>query len=114
MVEDCTVQSTGNDGLIADVVNHSSAYLSGYEGIAAYVATDCTGSSTYPYGSAIFATVANNCYGTSPNGTGVYSSHVANCCTGQSTTGIAIWCKIAIGCSVMGGTTNITYKYNMP
>ena len=51
--------------------------------------------------------MANNCYGYSLSGT-------AMGCYGQSTSGVGIFPRIANSCTVRGGTTNITYKNNIP
>jgi hypothetical protein len=133
VVESCTVQNIGFMGIFANSVSHSTAYQCGNYGIYAYAADDCTGqgvgsgigistttaNNCYGYstgsGAGLAATTANNCYGYSAgSGTGLWVTGTAIGCYGQSVSGIGINAHIANSCMVGGGTTNITYKYNMP
>jgi hypothetical protein len=133
VVESCNVQNIGFMGIFANTVSHSSAYQCGNDGIYANTAADCTGqgvssgtgistttaNNCYGYstgsGAGLVATTANNCYGYSAgSGTGLWVTGTAIACYGQSVSGIGINANIANSCTVGGGTTNITYKYNMP
>jgi hypothetical protein len=112
VVESCTVK-TVNSGIVADSVSHCTAQECGAYGIYATTASDCRGVAIGS-GAGLLATTANNCYGSSTSGTGLYVSGVAIGCYGQSSSGVGINAHIANSCVVGGGTTNITYKYNMP
>jgi hypothetical protein len=95
-----------------DCVNNSYGYSTGSSGVYAANASNCYGYSNI--GAGVTATIANNCYGYSASGYGLYVSGSAIGCFGQSTSGVGIFAHIANSCTVGGGTTNITYKYNMP
>ena len=56
---------------------------------------------------------AQNCYGSSYSGTGLYA-YIATACTGNRYGGTAINAIVANGCYAYGGTNIISYKYNMP
>jgi hypothetical protein len=129
VVDSCTVQTIGGNGITAANVSHSAAYECEGFAIDAVNASDCYGYSTGSYG--IYATDAINCTGTSSNSYGIYATD-ANNCNGTSTTGDGLTATIAIGCygrssSGQGlsvyianscysttGDAGISYKYNMP
>ena len=133
VVESCSVMITGQIGIQASSVSDSTAYQCGNVGIGADTASDCRGNvigtgygiltttanNCYGYctgsGYGLYATTANNCYGyCSGSGYGLFVAGSAIGCYGQSTAGVGIYAHIANSCTVGGGTTNITYKYNMP
>jgi hypothetical protein len=133
VVESCSVMIAGGIGIQASSVSRSTAYQCGSQGIGADTAFDCRGD-VIGTGFGILATTANNCYGNctgsgyglcattanncygycSGSGYGLFVSGSANDCFGQSTSGVGIFAHIANSCTVGGGTTNITYRYNMP
>ena len=113
-ISDCHGESYGNgSGVYAyGSVNNCYGYSSGSSGIYAANASNCYGYGNI--GTGVTANIANNCYGYSVSGYGIYVSGSAIGCYGQSTFGVGIFARIANSCTVGGGTTNITYKYNMP
>ncbi len=87
----------------------------GASGLYAYQnALNCYGTtSSGTYG--LYATTAQNCQGyNSGSGTGLRAVDVAIGCSGFSASGTGLQAYIANSCRVAGGTTNITFKYNMP
>ena len=114
-VESCTVKTAGFYGIFADNVSHCVAHECGSSAaIYATTVSDCRGAATGA-GAGILAVTASNCSGTSSgSGPGLSVSSVAMGCNGSSATGIGITAYIANSCRVVNGTTNITYKYNMP
>jgi hypothetical protein len=114
-ISDSHGESYGNgSGVYAyGSVNNCYGYSAGSSGIYAATANNCYGYSNI--GAGVTANIANNCYGFSfGGGYGIYVSGSAMGCYGQSTSGVGIYARIANSCTVGGGTTNITYKYNMP
>jgi hypothetical protein len=113
-ISDCHGESYGiGSGVYAyGSVNNSYGYSAGSSGIYAANANNCYGYSNI--GTGVTANIANNCYGFSVSGYGIYVSGSAIGCYGQSTSSVGIFARIANSCTVGGGTTNITYKYNMP
>jgi len=106
----CTGSSTLGDGLDAISANNcwGSSSSSGTGLNANIVATGC-----YGYGvTGVSAPIAIGCYGIGSS-TGV-SADIANSCYGFSGFGTGVSATIANSCLVAAGTTNITYKYNMP
>jgi hypothetical protein len=89
VVESCTVQNVGGDGIVAASVSHSVVYQSGYYGIYADSASGCY-SQTTGTGSGLFAYTANNCYGQSLGSTIGLQANIANNCQGQSTSGTGL------------------------
>ena len=84
-------------------------------GLDAATALNCYGYSSFGASTGLHANTALNCYGAnSNNGHGLDASDVAIGCRGYSASGTGLWAYIANSCRVAGGTTNITYKYNMP
>lgn len=116
VVESCAVSEAGNFGIRADTVSDSSAMNCGSLGIYCYSVQNSKGTGVGLTGGGINAVTANNCSGTcSGSGTGLNASGgIAIGCYGSSASGVAINAKIANSCYVGLGTTNITYKYNMP
>ena len=113
VVESCTVSTVGSTGISADTVSHCTANICGSYGINATIASDCLGYAIGA-GTGLYATTANNCYGQSSSGTGLSVIGSAIGCYGQSVSGVGVSAHIANSCTVGGGTTNITFKYNMP
>jgi hypothetical protein len=170
--DNCYANSQGGSGLLASTAHNCISLGSGSgDGLDVEIASDCYGYSSgsgeglhadtvanncYGYsggsGFGLFASLANDCYGDSVSGTGLYVGTANNCnghCVGTgiglsadsannciggtggggtglnvtgtaigcycfSSSGVAISAHIANSCMVAGGTTNITYKYNMP
>ena len=105
VVDSCTVQTIGGDGILAPSVLRSAAYECGSHAIYANNATDCHGTATGS-GTGVYASfVANNCYGGSDTGTGL-SAAAANNCYGFSGTGNGVESTIASNCygSSLGST----------
>ena len=114
VVESCTVNTVGRHGIFADSVTRCTAEECGSFSIYETTASDCRGDAI-GVGTGLQATTANNCYGSSAgSGTGLNVTGVAIGCYGFSSSGVGIDAHIANSCVVGGGTTNITYKYNMP
>src|ERR1035437_1427840 len=110
---DCRGVAIGSGiGLLATTANNCHGQSTSGAGLNATTANNCYGQSTS--GTGLSALTANNCYGSSSSSTGLYVSGVAIGCYGQSSSGVGINAHIANSCVVGGGTTNITYKYNMP
>jgi hypothetical protein len=101
-------------------------------GLVATTAQNC-GGTAYGSGNGITASAAENCYGNSGGGYGLYAAYgsVMNCygysgsgvgldaltaafSIGSRPGGTAIQAYVANGSSAYYGTNNITYKYNMP
>jgi hypothetical protein len=115
-VVDCRGIGAGN-GVIASAAAQNCYGQSGGSGsyYGVYVsgtAQNCYGTNSSS-GAGLSATTAQNCYGASASGTGLYST-VAIGCYGYSSSGTGLWATIANSCIIGHGTTNITYKYNMP
>jgi hypothetical protein len=96
VVESCTVQTIGSDGIRASGVSHSRADQCGGRGIVSDTASDCYGVATAS-GAGLVATTANNCYGQSASGTGL-SASTANNCYGYSGSGQALFALNANNC----------------
>jgi hypothetical protein len=127
--------NTGSGVSVAVANNCYGSTSSGSYGLDAFNANNCYG---YDFGNGVGldADAANNCYGQAngsgtgvsagtaigcygydigTTGTGLEVSGVALGCYGQSPgSGVGINAHIANSCVVGDGTTNITYKYNMP
>jgi hypothetical protein len=116
IAEFCTVDSAGTYGVAAGSVLHCDAGLCGVTAILAYsIATECTGTSSGTAGAGVSAATAVNCRGINiSSGYGINVTDIATGCYGQSTSGSGITAYIANGCRVGGGTSNISFKYNMP
>lgn len=133
-IKTCTAEDCGGDAISGEEVSdcRGAASTSGF-GVNARTALNCYGSSSS--GQGLYATAtAQNCYGTTSSGiyglqaptaqncsgsaggtgTGLYGSDVAIGCRGYSASGIGLRAYIANSCRVAAGTTNITFKYNMP
>ena len=128
----CYGQSSNFEGLFAITAHNCSGTSGGSgPGLDAFTADNCYGNSNSGYGlsasaahncyaqsngnSGLQATVADNCFGDSSSGTGLdVSGGIATGCYGYSASGIGITAQIANSCIIGHGTTNITYKYNMP
>jgi hypothetical protein len=65
-------------------------------------------------GTGLYALTAQNCSGTSGGGTGLLAYDLAIGCRGWSGSGTGLSAYIANSCRVVSGTTNVSYKYNMP
>jgi hypothetical protein len=114
VVESCTVNTAGGNGITGGSLSHCTANECGGNGIEANHASDCSGNSTGGVG--LNAVTANNCFGYSSagsSGTGI-SAGVAIGCFGFCESGIGISAQIGNSCIIQNGTDNIQYKYNMP
>jgi hypothetical protein len=134
VVEACTVTTSGYTGITASTIKDSVATDCSNTAISGDQVADCrgigavngvvanaaaqncygqSGGGIFSYGVYVFGT-AQNCYGTnSSSGTGLYTT-IAQNCYGSSASGIGLQATIANSCWIGHGTTNITYKYNMP
>lgn len=117
VVEACTVQTIGNDGITAGVIVHSTAYNCGNDAIFCNVATDCIGISIGFGGTGVGSYVnANNCVGiNTSNGYGVQALGSAINCLGQSVSGYGLTALIATSChgvSTSGTALNVTHNLN--
>jgi hypothetical protein len=111
--ENCSGYSTDGDGLnAANAANNCYGNSIGAVGLDASTVNNCYGNSLT--GTGLTAYIANSCIGSSNIGTGLDAAGVAIGCYCFSGAGVAITAHIANSCMVGGGTTNITYKYNMP
>lgn len=95
-VDSCMVNNVGNYGINADNVSNSSATGCGQYGISANIANNCRGAS-YTNTAVSGSALAQNCYGTSSGGNGVYASLAQNC-YGSSTTTTALSATSAQNC----------------
>ena len=101
-------------GLEASVANNCFGDSVSGTGLNAGTANNCNGHCVGT-GTGLSAASANNCIGgTGGGGTGLNVTGVATGCYCFSSSGVAISAHIANSCMVASGTTNITYKYNMP
>jgi hypothetical protein len=122
VVDSCTVQTVGGQGIWAGTVTRSAAvqcgnsainanivsdcygYSIGSDGIAASeTANNCSGYSQSSYGAGLYANTANNCYGYSYGNNGIGVSAVsANNCYGDNFgfggTGTGLYATTATGC----------------
>lgn len=132
LVESCTVNMVGGNGIMAQSVASSSAQNCEQIAIFAQTANNCSGASlassgidcsianncngstastgptlfSMPVG--LFADTANNCTGSSSGNTGVEAS-IANACVGvDSSNGVGILAQIAIGCYGAGDGDGIS------
>jgi hypothetical protein len=131
IVEACTVTTAGDLGIFASTIKDSVATDS-FNAIIGDQVADCRGigsgngvvasttvQNCYGQSSGVFAGVsvsgtALNCFGTnSSSGAGIFAT-IAQNCIGSSVSGIGLQATIANSCLVGRGTTNVTYKYNMP
>lgn len=115
VVESCTVNTVGGQGILAqsvsqsiavnsgdtaitaNTVNNSYGYSSGTgDGVSAGTANGCIGSSANGYG--VFAFTASNCYGNSASGNGLYCVGTADGCYGVSSTLRGLQAKTANNC----------------
>jgi hypothetical protein len=85
VVESCTVQTIGGDGIVGGGVFRSTATQCGNGGIAAHTASDCYALATGS-GTTLSAVNAINCEGQSTGGIGLYAYTASNC-YGSSTSG---------------------------
>ncbi len=101
-------------GLIASVANNCFGDSVSGTGLNAGTANNCNGHCVGT-GTGLSAASANNCIGgTGGGGTGLTVTGAAIGCYCFSPSGVGISAHIANSCAVVSGTTNITYKYNMP
>lgn len=101
-------------GLFAPLANNCYGDSVSGTGLLAGAANNCNGHCVGT-GTGLSASSANNCIGgTGGGGTGLDVNGVAIGCYCFSFSGVAITAHIANSCVVDYGTTNITYKYNMP
>jgi hypothetical protein len=111
VVEKCTVKTAGGSGITANVVESSSAYDCGVDGIDADQVSDSSGQAAYT-GDGISTLTANNCYGASSSGYGLYALSGANNCYGTTSTGTyGIFTTTANNCYGYGGNTNSVGVY---
>src|ERR1017187_7827805 len=90
VVESCTVNTVGGEGIVASSVSHSTANQCGNTAIVADTASDCYGNCTGAGHGLLANYAANNCYGNSVSGHGIYVQGSANSCYGNSASGIGL------------------------
>jgi hypothetical protein len=118
VVEFCTVQSVGFDGITAQSVRHCSVNDVGQTGIIGITVSDSAGSSTGSHGiqgdtvtnsngetsgggAGIFAETASNCRGTSTLGAGIEAFSIESC-RGASNSSVGVFVRSggsALNCS---------------
>jgi len=131
IVEACAVMTAGIVGIMASTIKDSVAadcfnaisgdQVAGCRGIgsgngviASAAAQNCYGQGGLNCFGVNVNGTALNCYGTnSSSSTGLFAT-IAQNCIGSSASGIGLQATIANSCLVGHGTTNVTYKYNMP
>ena len=86
VVDRCSVDTVGGDGIAADSVANSVAYICGSYGIIASSAHNSYGYAT-GNSDGLYVSTAENCYGISNTGTGVYAIYSALNCFGNSSSG---------------------------
>ena len=100
VIDHCTVQQIGAQGIVGGSVNNSVAENCGSTGITAKSATNCVGGCSAS-GRGVYAKTAVNCVGTSATGTGL-DADSATGCRGESTaigsTGTGLNAVTATGC----------------
>jgi hypothetical protein len=109
VIESCTAQLIGANGLLASSITRSSANQCGNFAVFGNVISDCVGSGGNCGVNAI--DTATGCYGSSVTGTGLNATVAVNC-HGISTSGTGLTATVANSCYASSET--ITYKYNMP
>jgi hypothetical protein len=115
VVERCTVDLVGGQGIRAGVVKSSTATRCGAEAIVARTASDCYGQSTNEHG--VYASIAQNCYGTTGGdyylNAGVYAAFTAQGCYGEGArSSMGIFARTAQNCygaSSSGTGVSIVY-----
>ena len=112
---DCRGVSGAGYGVLSDstALNCNGQSSSSY-GLEAKTAQNCYGYSSGTNSPGLYAYTAQNCYGYNNSGGTGLSATVATGCNGYSASGIGLSATIANSCWISHGTTNITYKYNMP
>ena len=123
LVESCTVNTVGSDGIVASTVKSSVALDCGGSAFFGNQVSDCRGQST-GFGFGLYAQTALNCYGTSSSGIGLYATTAQNCygfgggggsygvyatdiatgCSGYSSRGTGLSAFIANGCRGLTGS----------
>ena len=106
VIDRCTVQQIGVQGIVGGSVNNSVAENCGSTGITAKSATNCVGSSSASQ-RGVYAGTAVNCYGASATGTGIDADSATGCrgeSTALSSTGTGLNAATATGC--YGSNTN--------
>jgi len=131
VVEACTVTTAGSVGISASTIKDSVAadcfnaisgdQVAGCRGIgsangviASAAAQNCYGQGGLNCFGVHVSGTALNCYGTNSSSSTGLSATIAQNCIGSSASGIGLQATIANSCLVGHGTTNVTYKYNMP
>ncbi len=98
VVEACTVQTVGSNGIVASSVSNSTSLECGGFGILATAADNCYGYGI-GNGTGLFANTAQNCYGFgSGNGTGLSATTAQNCYGYSSGAGYGINAFLATNC----------------
>jgi hypothetical protein len=85
-VQFCTVDTVGGRGIVAEAVTDATARQCGDTGIFALRVSNGTGECVAS-GDGIYAGIAQNCYGSSGSGNGVYATNSAINCYGSSSGG---------------------------
>jgi len=97
VVEACTVQTVGGNGLVASTIKNSLAADCGSYGIIGDQISDCRGISTSGGAGVLANSSALNCYGSSSSSYGLYALSAQNC-QGVSVTGNGLFASTAQNC----------------
>lgn len=109
VIESCTAQLIGANGLAASSTTRSSANQCGNYAVYGNVISDCIGNGGNCGINAI--DTATGCYGSSGTGTGLNATVAVNC-HAVSTSGTGLTATVASSC--YANTETIVNKYNMP
>jgi parallel beta-helix repeat protein len=97
VVESCTVQTVGNEGIRAGTIKASVAKDCGGIAIFGQQVADCHGEST-GNGDGLSAITALNCQGATSSGYGLSAINTAQNCYGQSSSGTGLYAGMAQNC----------------
>jgi hypothetical protein len=110
VVESCTVQTVGYNGIFATTVKQSSAIDCGNNGIDSQQASDCLGSSSLN-GNGVYAVTAQNCYGVAVGSVAVYALGTAQNCKGYCTGDYGVWAYAAQNCYGYSDSSDGVFAY---
>lgn len=97
IVENCTVQTMGNNGIVAMTIKSCVAIECGATAIYGAQVSDCYAMSVGS-GSSLYAANALNCSGDNWTGIGLYAESTAQNCGGYSHDSYGIYAGAALGC----------------
>ena len=106
MVDSCTVQTSGGNGIYANSVSHSLAFDCANTGIQAGMITDSEGRTTSSINAGISGDTVINCKGyAASTGYGITATSAQNC-FGITVSGVGLFCITGVGC--IGSSTSPT------